>query len=128
MLEHAPGRHPAPTEHQTPGAPAGAAGQGPRFPYLGPGVSPSDAEGPPRASSSLPPGRGTRCRWDLQGAWDSRGQQVDPTPRSYTAHMVFHQYGNYLMVEQTDDGLNYYGICSGDRVELDAYSADQYVG
>ena len=106
----------------------GAAGQGPRFPFLGPSAPPTDGEGPARATSPLPPGRTAPCRWDLRGAWNSRGQQTEPIANAYTARLVFRQYGNQLVGEQSADGITYYGICSGDRVELDAYSGDTFIG
>ena len=104
------------------------AGQGPRFPTFGPSIAPPEAEGPPRTTSTLPAGRGARCRWALGGAWESRGQQTDPSPNVYSARLVLRQYGNYLVGEQLGDGITYYGVCSGDRVELDAYNGDTYVG
>jgi hypothetical protein len=106
----------------------GAPGQGPRFPQLGPSAPPPDSEGPARSTSALPPGRSAPCRWDLRGVWESRGRQTEPVQNTYTARLIFHQYGNYLVVEQPADGLTYYGICSGDRIELDAYSGDTFVG
>lgn len=96
-------------------------GQGPRFPYLGPSLPLPDAEG-------LPSGRTARCRWDLAGVWEGRGQQTDPTSRTYSTRLVVRQHGSYLVAEQSADGIAYYGVCSGDRVELDAYSGDSYVG
>jgi hypothetical protein len=105
-----------------------AAGQGPRFPFLGPTAAQQDSEGPARDASPLPPGRTARCRWDLRGTWDSRGQQTEPNSNNYSARMQFRQYGNFLTVDQPADGITYYGVCSGDRVELDAYSGSTFVG
>jgi len=96
-------------------------GQGPRFPYLGPSLPMPDAE-------TLPAGRVARCRWDLAGVWEGRGQQTDPTSRTYATRLVVRQYGSYLVAEQSADGISYYGVCSGDRVEFDAYTGDSYVG
>ena len=104
------------------------AGQGPRFPFLTPTAAPQDSEGPARDSSPLPPGRTERCRWDLRGSWDARGQQTDPSASNYSARMQVRQYGNYLAVDQPADGITYVGVCSGDRVELDAYSGSTFVG
>jgi hypothetical protein len=106
----------------------GSGGQGPRFPAVGPSAAPPDSEGAPRDSSSLPAGRSARCRWDLRGVWDSRGRQTDPTANNYSGTLNVRQYGNYLIVERSGDSLTYYGVCSGDRLELDAYSGDQFVG
>jgi hypothetical protein len=100
----------------------------PRFPGWGPAAAPPDSEGPARANSVLPPGRTARCRWDLAGVWEGRGQQTDPSSNSYNTRLVVQQYGNYLTAQQPADGITYYGVCSGDRVELDAYSGDTYVG
>src|SRR5215211_4321790 len=105
-----------------------AVGQGPRFPNLGPSSQPTEAEGPARPSSPLPAGRTARCRWDLRGQWESRGQQTDPTPNSYGGRLSVRQYGNFLVVEQPAENISYYGVCSGDRVELDAYMGDSFVG
>jgi hypothetical protein len=110
-------------------APAAASGAGaPRFPALGPAQPAPDAEGPARANSPLPTGRTQRCRWDLAGIWEGRGQQTDPTSNSYATRLVVQQYGNYLAVQQPADGITYFGVCAGDRVELDAYSGDTYIG
>lgn len=109
-------------------APTTAAGPSPRFPALGPGSTLPDSEGAARPSSPLPPGRTARCRWDLRGGWDSRGQQTDPQPNTYSARVNIRQYGNYLVAEQPGDNLTYYGICTGDRVELDAYQGDSFIG
>ncbi|MBX5491621.1 MAG: hypothetical protein IRZ14_10720 [Chloroflexi bacterium] len=106
----------------------GTIGQGPRFPTLGPGLAPPEAEGPARPNSPLPPGRTARCRWDLRGVWESRGQQTDPVPNTYGGRLLVRQYGNYLVIEQLSENLTYYGVCSGDRVELDAYMGDTFVG
>src|SRR5579884_3445364 len=100
----------------------------PRFPNLGPSQPAPDTEGPARANSPLPPGRTQRCRWDLAGTWEGRGQQTDPSSNSYATRLVVQQYGNYLAAQQPNDGISYYGVCSGDRVELDAYSGDTYIG
>jgi hypothetical protein len=105
-----------------------AAGQGPRFPFLGPTTAPPDSDGPARDSSPLPPGRSARCRWDLRGTWDARGQQTEPSSNNYSARMQVRQYGNYLAVDQPAEGITYVGVCSGDRVELDAYSGSTFVG
>jgi hypothetical protein len=104
------------------------AGQGPRFPYIGPTVAPPDAAGPPSAASAPAPGRTARCRWDLAGTWEGRGQQTDPSSRDYSTRLTIRQFGNYLIADQSSDGVTYFGVCSGDRVELDAYSGDAYVG
>jgi hypothetical protein len=106
----------------------GAAGQGPRFPFLSPTGAAPDSEGPARDASPLPPGRTARCRWDLRGSWDARGQQTDPSANNYSARMQVRQYGNYLAVDQPAEGITYVGVCSGDRVELDAYSGSTFVG
>lgn len=103
-------------------------GQGPRSPFFGPAAAPPDSEGPPRDSSTMPPGRAARCRWDLRGAWDANGRQTDPTANTYQAQLTFRQYGNYLMAVKSNQAITYYGVCSGDRLELDAYSGDQLVG
>ncbi|HEY7059843.1 MAG TPA: hypothetical protein VII06_00080 [Chloroflexota bacterium] len=111
-------------------APASAAGAGqPRFANLGPGQPAPDVEGPPRATSVMPPNRTQRCRWDLAGAWEGRGQQTDPSSNSYNTRLVVQQFGNFLVAQQPADSLAYYGVCSGDRVEFDAYSGDgTYIG
>jgi hypothetical protein len=111
-------------------APAAAPAAGaPRFPNLGPSQPAPDAEGPARATSALPPGRTQRCRWDLGGTWEGRGQQTDPTSNSYATRLLVQQFGNYLAAQQPNDGISYYGVCAGDRVELDAYGADgSYLG
>src|SRR4051812_18971461 len=111
-------------------SPPPATGAGaPRFPSLGPSQPVPDAEGPSRATSALPAGRTQRCRWDLAGVWEGRGQQTDPTSNSYATRLTVQQFGNYLSVQQPSDGISYYGVCTGDRVELDAYGADgSYIG
>ena len=111
-------------------SPASAPAAGaPRFPNLGPAQPAPDAEGPARATSALPPGRTQRCRWDLAGVWEGRGQQTDPTSNSYATRLVVQQFGNYLVAQHPSDGISYYGVCAGDRVELDAYGADgSYIG
>jgi hypothetical protein len=111
-------------------APAAAPALGaPRFPGLGPSQPVPDVEGPARANSPLPPGRTQRCRWDLAGVWEGRGQQTDPTSNSYATRLIVQQFGNYLAAQQPSDGISYYGACTGDRVELDAYGADgSYIG
>jgi len=111
-----------------PGLAQTAIGQGPRFPTLGPGSTPPEVEGAAQPTSPLPAGRTARCRWDRRGNWESRGQQTDPAPNTYAARLNVRQYGNYLVIEQQGQNLAYYGICSGDRVELDAYLGDQFVG
>jgi hypothetical protein len=118
----------APTPAAAASQSATSGGQGPRFPFVGPSAAPPDSEGAARDTSSLPPGRSARCRWDLRGVWESRGRQTDPTANSYSGTLNVRQYGNYLIVERSSDSLTYYGVCSGDRVELDAYSGDQFVG
>jgi len=110
-------------------APATGAAGAPRFPSLGPAQPLPDTEGPARANSPLPPGRTQRCRWDLAGAWEGRGQQTDPSSNSYNTRLVVQQFGNYLVAQQLSDGISYYGVCTGDRVELDAYAGDgSYIG
>jgi hypothetical protein len=109
-------------------APAPRGGGAPRFPGLGPSQPAPDAEGPARATSPLPPGRTQRCRWDLAGVWEGRGQQTDPTSTSYGTRLIVQQFGNYLAAQQPSDGITYFGVCTGDRVELDAYSGDTYIG
>jgi hypothetical protein len=118
----------APTTAAASGPSLSPGGQGPRFPFVGPSAPPPDSEGGARDASSLPPGRTARCRWDLRGVWDSRGRQTDPTASNYSGTLNVRQYGNYLIVERSSDSLTYYGVCSGDRVELDAYNGDQFVG
>ncbi len=103
-------------------------GQGPRLPFIGPSTPPPDPEGPPRDTSTLPPGRTARCRWDLRGAWEVSGRQTDPSASTYRAQLNLRQYGNYLTADKSGQAITYYGVCSGDRVELDAYSGDQLVG
>ncbi|HLI27729.1 MAG TPA: hypothetical protein VKZ60_11685 [Chloroflexota bacterium] len=49
-------------------------------------------------------------------------------PNTYGGRLLVHQYGNYLVIEQLGENLTYYGVCSGDRVELDAYQGDTFVG
>ncbi len=103
-------------------------GQDPRFPYMGPSAAPPDGEGAVRPGSALPPGRSQACRWDLAGGWEGRGRQTDPAPNTYTTRLAVRQYGNFVVAEQASDGIVYYGVCSGDRIEFDAYSGDTYVG
>ena len=124
----APAAAPGVTGLSSPTVAPSAAGQGPRFPTLGPGSIVPDTEGPARPNAALPPGRTARCRWDLRGVWDSRGQQTDPVPNTYAARVLIRQYGNYLVAEQPAENITYYGVCSGDRVELDAYMGDAFVG
>jgi hypothetical protein len=40
----------------------------------------------------------------------------------------FQQFGSQLIVEQPSEGLTYFGVCTGDRLELDAYSGETHVG
>jgi hypothetical protein len=123
-----PGVSTAPAPFVAPG-PGAATGAGtPRFPSIGPSQPAPDAEGPARANSPLPPGRTQRCRWDLAGIWEGRGQQTDPSSNSYATRLIVQQFGNYLAAQQPGDGITYYGVCTGDRVELDAYSGDTYIG
>ena len=118
---------PAPMAAGAAGATTGAGS--PRFPSLGPSQPAPDTEGPARATSPLPPGRTQRCRWDLGGVWEGRGPQTDPTANSYATRLVVQQFGNYLAAQQPSDGITYFGVCTGDRVELDAYSGDgTYIG
>ena len=60
--------------------------------------------------------------------WESSGRQTDPTANTYQAQVSFRQYGNYLTATKSGQSITYYGVCSGDRLELDAYSGDQLVG
>jgi hypothetical protein len=125
----APGSSATTTPASAPAPAAAPAAGAPRFPSLGPSQPVPDAEGPARATSALPPGRTQRCHWDLAGVWEGRGQQTDPTSNSYATRLVVQQFGNYLAAQQPSDGISYYGVCSGDRVELDAYSGDgTYIG
>lgn len=103
-------------------------GQGPRFPYLGPTQPFPEAESTTRTPGALPPGRTQGCHWNLAGIWEGRGRQTDPVPNTYTTRLVIRQAGSYVLAEQPADGITYYGVCSGDRLELDAYSGDTYIG
>ena len=51
--------------------------------------------------------------------WEGRGQQTDPVANSYATRLLVQQFGNYLAAQQPSDGIAYYGVCSGDRVEFD---------
>jgi hypothetical protein len=104
------------------------AAQGPRVPFLGPSSPPTEPQGPARETSAVPSGRSARCRWDLGGTWDGSGQQTEPTSRAYSSRVVIRQFGSQLVADQSAESITYYGVCSGDRIELDAYNGETLIG
>ena len=95
-------------------------------PYSAPG--PYAAPAPPPEFLPAPPDRWDGCTYDLRGSWQLSGRQTDPYPFSYSSWIHVRQFRNWLQIEQPEDNLSYYGVCHGDRIELDVYSAGRFVG
>jgi hypothetical protein len=129
--------------------------QGPTVPEWGPGRAPPAPEGAPSQGTTqqpgptddggtyyyapgaqVPPGRiappvgriGGVCYFDLRGPWYVSGLQTTPYYNSYETRVYVRQFGNYLQGEQPSDNVSYYGVCRGDRIQLDVYEYGRLIG
>ena len=111
-------------------APPSSAGRdyAPSAPYSPPGPRPSAAPAPPPDFLPPAPDRWGGCNHDLRGSWQISGRQTDPYPYTYSAWIQVRQFRNWLQIDQPEDNLSYYGVCHGDRVELDVYAGGRFVG
>jgi hypothetical protein len=85
---------------------------------------------PPGGEYAPAPGSPPRsgCNYDLRGGWQISGRQTEPYFYPYTAWIQVRQFRQWLKIDQPEDGVSYYGICRGDRLELDVYVGDQFLG
>jgi hypothetical protein len=83
---------------------------------------------PPTPEYAPAPGYGGGCQHDLRGNWQIMGRQTDPYSYPYQAWIQVRQFRQWLQIDQPEDGISYYGVCRGDRIELDVYSGDRFIG